>query len=355
MKRIFKLSGNPKRLANQLILSLMVLIILSFATIKIIYPSVSYKILLAILLVIGPSIYFGIHYVIETFIYKKVKLIYKNIHTLKLGKEPIEKLAKESDVLDFVHKEVLSWAISRNTEIQQLKDNANFRREFIGNLSHELKTPIFNIQGYVLTLLDGGLYDENINKKYLKKASSSIERMINLVDDLTTISMLESGSVNLEQKDFDIQKLVEDVVDYMEVKAQKKKVNLYISHVDESAIMVNADRNKIQQVLVNLVGNAINYRSDRKDSYVRLSIFDMEDNALIEVTDNGIGIAEESIPRLFERFYRADKARSRDSGGTGLGLAIVKHIVDAHKQTINLRSSQGIGSTFGFTLKKVKP
>ena len=232
-----------------------------------------------------------------------------------------------------------------------MQKDENFRREFIGNVSHELKTPIFNIQGYVQTLIDGGIEDENVNMKYLKRANLSVDRMINIVEDLEVISRLETDKEELDFENFNITDVINEAIDQLEMKANSMNISLELSNESNSEI-VNADRNKIQQVFMNLISNSIKYGKEGGTTIVRL--FDMEEKILIEVADNGIGIAEDALNRLFERFYRVDKNRSRKIGGTGLGLAIVKHIIEGHQQTINVRSTVDIGSTFSFILEKSK-
>jgi two-component system phosphate regulon sensor histidine kinase PhoR len=232
-----------------------------------------------------------------------------------------------------------------------MQKDDNFRREFIGNVSHELKTPIFNIQGYVQTLIDGGIEDENVNMKYLKRANLSVDRMINIVEDLEVISRLETDKEELDFENFNITDVINEAIDQLEMKANSMNISLELSNESNSEI-VNADRNKIQQVFMNLISNSIKYGKEGGTTIVRL--FDMEEKILIEVADNGIGIGEDALNRLFERFYRVDKNRSREIGGTGLGLAIVKHIIEGHQQTINVRSTIDIGSTFSFILEKSK-
>ncbi len=224
-----------------------------------------------------------------------------------------------------------------------------YRREFLGNVSHELKTPVFNIQGYVLTLLDGGLEDPTINKNYLIRAEKSVDRMITIIDDLEAISQLETGELQIEQERFDIVLLMKDVIDAQEMHATDKGIMLSIQD-DAKPIFVNADRFRIRQVLVNLIVNSVKYGKEYGETKIRF--YDVGDNIRIEISDNGIGIGEEHLPRLFERFYRVDKSRSREQGGTGLGLAIVKHIIEAHSQTINVMSTEEVGTVFSFTLKK---
>ncbi len=287
---------------------------------------------------------------VENFIYAKIKLIYKNIHELKVGTDFDEYETVRSNDLDLVTKEVSEWADQNRNEIAELRERENFRREFIGNISHELKTPIFNIQGYLLTLLDGAIDDEEINRRYLKRANKSVDRMINIIDDLEVISALESDRVQIYAEKFDLVLLVKDVLELLESPSKKKGIRLSVKRENERPVMVMADRSKMEQVLINLIGNAIKYGNE--NGQVEVSFFDMDEHILTEVSDDGGGIPPEDLPRIFERFYRVDKSRSRDAGGTGLGLSIVKHILEAHKQSINVRSSENRGSTFSFTLKK---
>ncbi|MDC0231230.1 ATP-binding protein [Aureispira] len=257
-----------------------------------------------------------------------------------------------TQVVDEVEQDVIEWAQTWENEISSLKDMEEYRREFIGNVSHELKTPIFNIQGYLHTLLDGGLEDGSINRKYVKNAAKNAERMANIVSDLGYISKFEAGKLQLELVKFDIVQLVKDVIEDSELKADEKKINLSLKNINQKPIMVYADTESIRRVLVNLISNSIKY--GKQEGKTSVSFYDLEDNILIEITDNGKGITQEHLPRLFERFYRVDMGRSRKEGGTGLGLAIVKHILEAHQQSINIRSKISVGSTFGFTLKKSK-
>lgn len=296
--------------------------------------------------------YLLVRYSVEYFIYNKVKIIFKNIHDLKVGDDKDETEIARSTDLDKVSREVAEWAEQRQAEIQELQERETFRREFIGNISHELKTPTFNIQGYLLTLLDGALDDPEINRKYLKRANKSVDRMINIIEDLEVISNLEAKRVQLHLTSFDLVELVKEVFEFLEEQAEKKKITLQIHQDHDKPVRVEADRSKIEQVLINLISNAIKY--GRRKGTVEVKFFDMHDQVLTEVSDDGIGIPEQDIPRIFERFYRVDKSRSRDAGGTGLGLSIVKHIMEAHKGTIHARSSEDSGSTFSITLKKAK-
>ena len=290
--------------------------------------------------------YIGFKIAVERFIYKKIKVIYRTIHDLKLKKVDD---SKEFSLAQ-IQTEVEDWDKLNKEEIDRLKGLENYRREFVGNLSHELKTPIFNIQGYLLTLLEGGLHDPKINVNYLERASKSVDRMISLIEDLDDISKLESGMIELDVEKTDVVKLIKEVISSLEVKAQNCNVKLTFVDVPTKPIWVNIDKDGINQVLVNLIVNSIKYGKENGETLIKL--FDMDENMLIEVADNGQGIAKRHLSRLFERFYRVDKSRARLSGGTGLGLSIVKHIIEAHHQTINVRSTPAVGSTFSFTLKK---
>ncbi|OFX79934.1 MAG: two-component sensor histidine kinase [Bacteroidetes bacterium GWE2_29_8] len=289
---------------------------------------------------------------IRLFIYDKIKVIYKTIHNLKPNQSNSQsnKINLSGDILKNANDEVLGWAKERREEIDKLKTMANYRKEFLGNVSHELKTPIFNIQGYILTLLDGGLEDSTINKQYLMKAERSIERLIAIVEDLEEISKLESQNFKLSISRFDIIDLTQDVIEFLEIKANNRNIELLIDKNFASYIFVEADKEKIRQVLINLIENSIKYGNEQ--GYTKIRFFDMHDNILVEIKDNGLGIEEKHIPRIFERFYRAEKSRSREQGGSGLGLAIVKHIIEAHYQVINVKSLVNEGTTFTFTLKK---
>ena len=251
--------------------------------------------------------------------------------------------------LDNANIEAEEWANQQEEELVRMKENENYRREFIGNVSHELKTPIFNIQGYIQTLLDGGLQDKDVNMKFLKRANVSVDRMINIVEDLEVISRLETDDNELEFENFNIVQIINEAFDQLELKASEMNIKLELANESSSPI-VYADKNKIQQVFMNLISNSIKY--GKKGGKTKVRLFDMTDKTLIEIADNGIGIDEDSLNRLFERFYRVDKNRSREIGGTGLGLAIVKHIIEAHQQTINVRSTVNVGSTFSFILEK---
>ena len=296
-----------------------------------------------ILLISFILIFTVIYYFIRRYIFDRVKVIYKSIRRQKGTSEFIE-----SD-LDKVSNDVELISSERDKEIDNLKMTESFRREFLGNVSHELKTPIFNIQGYIHTLIDGALYDEKVNMQYLNRTSKSVDRMINIVEDLEMISKIESDKLELEFNNINIVALTQEVFDQVEIKAKRRSVNLKFEKEFEP-IIVSADREKITQVMTNLIDNSIKYGKEGGSTEVRF--YEMGDNILVEISDDGIGISESNLSRLFERFYRVDKSRSREQGGTGLGLAIVKHILEAHKQNINVRSTEGIGTTFSFTLQK---
>jgi two-component system phosphate regulon sensor histidine kinase PhoR len=298
--------------------------------------------------------YLLIYNSLQIFIYRKIKLIYKSIHNLKLGKDDKGVFGDHmsDNPVEDVEKEVADWAIAKRKEVENLKAMEKFRREFLANVSHELKTPLFTLQGYIHTLLDGAIDDPEVSRKFLEKSANSLERLCSLVDDLDEISMVEKGEISLVPDVFDINKLVKEVFDAIEIKAEKKKISLSIKKGCDKSFYVFADKERIRQVLTNLIDNSIKYGKENGETVV--GFYDMDENILTEVTDNGIGIEESNLPRLFERFYRVDKHRSREAGGTGLGLAIVKHLIEAHQGTLNVRSTPGIGTTFGFTLKKAK-
>ena len=257
---------------------------------------------------------------------------------------------KAGDSLSVVQKDVEKWAEVKQEEIQALREQARFRRDFIGNLAHELRTPIFNMQGYLLTLIEGGLEDPKINYDYLTRADKNLERLIAMVEDLDSISKLEGGRDVLKFDKFNIVKLTEEVFQLFELRANERNIELRFNQKYDRPIQVNADKEKILQVLSNLIMNAIHY--GREGGFCEVRFFDMSQNILIEVADNGVGVDPEHLPRLFERFYRVDKSRSRHEGGTGLGLAICKHIIESHGQNINVRSVADKGTTFSFTIEK---
>jgi two-component system phosphate regulon sensor histidine kinase PhoR len=293
------------------------------------------------------------YYTLQRFIYRKIKLIYKFISQTKATKkeEFFNKSLLPQKSIDEVSEDVQRWAIQRRAEIATLQANEQFRKEFLMNLAHELRTPIFTVQGYVDTLLGGALEDANVNRKFLTNASKGMDRLVRLVDDLDEISKLESGRIPIVQEPFVIQDLVEDVYEELSLKAAEKHIRMDLKRGTESDLVVYADKPKIKQVLVNLIENAIKYGHEHGTITAGFYTVD-EKHIYIEISDDGPGIAEEHLSRIFERFYRADRSRSRHIGGTGLGLAIVKHIIEAHGQTVTVRSKLAVGSSFGFTLEK---
>jgi two-component system phosphate regulon sensor histidine kinase PhoR len=298
-------------------------------------------------------IYVLYYYTLQRFIYRKIKIIYKFIYQMKATKKEeffYENILPQKSIEE-VSDDVQKWATQRKDEIEMLRANEQFRKEFLMNLAHELRTPIFSIQGYVDTLLGGALEDEEVNRKFLGNASKSIDRLVRLVDDLDEISKLESGKIPLIEETFGIQELIRDVYEELSLKAGERKAHLLFKKGTERPLFVTADKQKVKQVLVNLVENALKYGNEQGS--VIAGCYEMDDkHVYIEISDDGPGIAEEHLSRIFERFYRADRSRSRAIGGTGLGLAIVKHIIEAHGQSVNVRSKLGVGSSFGFTLDR---
>ena len=294
------------------------------------------------------------YYLIEKYIYSKIKLIYKLIHNLKLGRDLRDALGEHvsADPINDVEQEVKEWAKQKSTEIDGLRQQEKFRREFLSNISHEFKTPLFAIQGYIEALQDDDFDDKEMARQFLGKASKNVDRLSYLIKDLDEISKLESGEIPINYTKFKINDLIKEVIEALEIKAMHHNIKLIFKQKYDDGILVNADREKISQVLTNLIDNALKY--GKEDGNTFISLFNLHDQVLIEVTDDGAGIEEKFLPRLFERFFRTDLSRSRQIGGSGLGLAIVKHIIEAHEQTINVRSTEGVGSTFGFTLQKVK-
>jgi len=297
--------------------------------------------------------FYIIQFAIHRLILEKIRPIYKIIDFVpRKQKEEKLKFAPGFVELTDVEQDVENWAQNQRQEIERLKELERYRKDFVGNVSHELKTPIFNIQGYILTLLEGGLEDPTINKLYLTRTEKSIDRMISIVEDLESINKLETGELKPQFSVFDIVKIVEDVIEMEQRLSKERKIWLTITDKPDKPLMVKADRKRIIEVLTNLVVNAIKY--GKKNGFVKINFYDFDDKIMLEVSDNGIGIDKKDLPRVFERFYRVDKSRSREQGGTGLGLSIVKHIIEAHNQTINVQSVLNEGTTFTFTLEKAK-
>ena len=294
-------------------------------------------------------------FTLQRFIYRKLKLIYKLIYHTKATKR--EELYYKSILpqkgIDEVREDVENWARQRTAEVEVLRQNEKFRREFLQNLSHELKTPVFAIQGYVDTLIGGAINNEAVNMRFLQNASKNVDRLVNLLDDLDEISRIESGQFILNKQQFVIQELIKEVYDSLELKAREKKISLRIKKGCEEPFNVYADKERIRQVFMNLIDNSIKY--GREHGFVEASFYNVDgSNILVEIGDNGYGMEEEHLKRIFERFYRTDLARSRKEGGSGLGLSICKHIIEAHGQAIHVRSKPDVGSTFGFSLPSRK-
>jgi two-component system, OmpR family, phosphate regulon sensor histidine kinase PhoR len=290
--------------------------------------------------------YFVIYNAIENYIDHRIQILYKTISKVKGGGDLT--INMDEDVVELANQDVMEWAEGQIEEINLLRETDSFRKDFIGNLAHELKTPLFNIQGFILSLLEGGIDDPEINRKFLSKAEKNIDRMTRLLEDLDSISKIESGAMNIELETVDIVELSSEIAENLDRKAKNANVQFKIREEEEFKVL--CDPNKIRQVLSNLLVNSINYGVDNGKTKVRF--YDMGDNILIEVDDDGIGISEVDLLRIYERFYRVDKSRSRHAGGSGLGLSIVKHIVEAHGGNLHVRSTLGTGTTFGFTLQK---
>ena len=288
-----------------------------------------------------------IQYRLERFIYKRIKNMYDDISLLDATSFSQKNISTDMETLT---AEVGRFAENKKIEIETLKVRENYRKEFIGNVSHELKTPLFTVQGYILTLLDGAYKDKAVRKKYLKRANKGVERLIYIIKDLDMITQLEVGGLVLEKENFNIIKLVKNIFDLLEMKASVKNISLVFDKHYKESIKVYGDQERIQQVLSNLIVNSIKY--GKKEGTTEISVEHLvKDKVIIRVTDNGEGIENEHLPRIFERFYRVDKSGSRKEGGSGLGLSIVKHIMDAHQENIYVESQHGIGSEFSFTMQ----
>lgn len=291
-----------------------------------------------------------IQFRLERFIYKRVKKIYDDLTLLESAS--LSKGAITTDMRTLT-QEIDKYARDKKLQIETLKVREQYRKEFLGNVSHELKTPLFTIQGYILTLLDGAMEDEKLRKKYLTRASKGIERLGYIIKDLDMITKLEVGDLSLNTEVFDIVELVESVFDMFEMKASKKKITLTFDMDYNNPVMVKADKERIQQVLANLIVNSLKYGREKGTTEVSIENL-IKNKVIVRVTDNGEGIEQEHLSRLFERFYRVDKSGSRKEGGSGLGLSIVKHIIEAHNEKIYVESEYGVGSEFSFTLEKAK-
>ena len=299
--------------------------------------------------------YLLIFFIIQQFIYRKIKLIYKFIYQTKASKkqEVYYKYILPQKSIDEVRQDVEAWGEQQQKEIQLLKENELFRKEFLQNLSHEFKTPVFAIQGYIETLLGGAMSNAEINERFLHKASKNVERLVNLIEDLDEISRLERGELKLTKQNFIIQDLFRDAFESLSIKAEQQHICFGIKKGCEQPLVVFADKEKIRQVIINLIDNSIKY--SKKRGNITASMYNTDGkNILVEISDDGIGISEKNLPRIFERFYRTQEGRSRDVTGSGLGLAICKHIIEAHGHSIHVRSTEDVGTSIGFTLDSRK-
>ena len=332
-----------------ILISLIASIFISFFTLLIVNKSASINFIdfFKILVISFIILYIiGVFYT-RFYLYRKLKEITKDI----LPQEDIHQTVNTN--MEELVNEIKDYDSKRKSEYSEMKKQESFRREFIGNLAHEIKTPIFTSQSYILTLLDGALKDETVNKKYLKTASKAIERLNLIVKDLDLITKIESGQSNLNKNHFDIIDLIQNVFEMLEYSAKKKKIELIVDKENELGTMVKADKEKIEQVLTNLVDNSIKY--GKENGTTEVVVQNLNKNKLIvRVTDNGVGFEKENYNRIFERFFRIDKSGSRSSGGSGLGLSIVKHIIDLHEEKIYVESEFGVGSEFSFSLEKSK-
>lgn len=305
-------------------------------------------------LVLGVVVSAGTIFIVRIFfirfVERNISPIFKTIESLTMSPKKLRKTIDQGEVVKDLNHEVKLWAENRTAEIKKLRELEKYRKDFLGNVSHELKTPIFNIQGYLLTLLDGGMDDASVNKLYLKRAEKSINRLINIVEDLDSIARLESGEFKLHIEPFNLIRLTEEVIDDHEMPARQRNIKIGFDSSYNRPIRVKADKKRMIEVFSNLINNSIKY--GREGGKTTIGFIDTGENILVDISDNGIGIEEKDLPRIFERFFRVDKSRSRESGGTGLGLSIVKHTIQAHKQTITVRSRVEVGTTFIFSLEK---
>ncbi len=333
---------------SSVILSCLVCLILIIAIIIFKSQEVNYWFILLFTLSFFIISFLLIQFRVEKFIYKRVQKIFKDVSILDIGDLDKNTITSNMETLS---KNVQLFAENKRIEIESLTERENYRREFLGNISHELKTPLFTVQGYILTLLEGAINDKDIRLKYLERANNGVERLNHIVKDLDLISKLETGDLDIHYTNFDIIELIKEVFESLEISAKKRNINLTFDKIYEGKIFVKADKNRIQQVLLNLIANAIYY--SKNEGITKLSIQPYQQNkVLVKVIDNGEGISQENLTRVFERFFRADKSRSRNQGGSGLGLSIVKHIIDAHNEAIFVKSDLGKGSTFSFTLQQ---
>ncbi|WP_343634313.1 ATP-binding protein [Fluviicola sp.] len=333
-------------IGSSIVASALVLILL---TVHFFYPIPAVA-FISIVLFGSLATFTAFYYLFRGFIYNRLRILYRSIRKGKLVPEEKLYINMSKDIIGKAETDSQQWSDQRKSEITQLQEQDKFRREFIGNLAHELKTPVFSIQGYVLTLLEGGLEDEKVNRMFLERASKAIDRMTNILNDLDELTKLEVNDLKMDQRPFDLKELAKEVMDSLELRAQEKHIKLRFAKDYHKEIMVRADRGKIAQVLTNLISNSISYGNENGETQIRF--YEVDELVSVEISDNGPGIEPHELPRLFERFYRVEKSRNRNEGGSGLGLSIVKHILDSHNQTISVRSTIGVGSTFTFSLDK---
>lgn len=333
-------------------LSSLIVTFLSVTINAILFYSLGFTFLSFLLALITTVIvsFFTYYYSLNTFVYSKIKIIYRTLLSVKTKTGPIKKAGFSEDLIQQLNTDVLDWDKERRKRILDLESQDSFRKEFIGNVAHELKTPIFSIQGYILTLLEGAVDDPKFNRKFLERAQKGVERMTHIIEELDEVTKLENGRIELQYSHFDIVQLAKEIFEGLELKASKKKITLKFNKKYHSQIIVYADRGKISQVLTNLIANSINYGVEEGETIISFDSIDK--NIIVEVADNGVGISEKDQKGLFQRFYRVDKSRARNTGGSGLGLAICKHIIENHGHTISVSSEEDHGSIFSFSLDK---
>lgn len=334
---------------NILVLSFLISFFFSTATLLIIFIiEENIKYFFTLFFLTFTACYITLYFSFKFFLSKTIKKLIDEFYSSEYNLNDQSNL----DNLDSLSESLKEYARDKNLQIELLKDQDNYRKDFIGNISHELKTPIFTIQSYILTLIDGGMDDPDILKKYLKRSSRAIDRLSYLVKDLDLISQFESGVKSIEKEKFDILSIISNVYELLEMESKKNKISLELDKNYLNPIFVMADKERIQQVITNLVMNSIKYGVE--NGTTEISIQDLnKEKFIISVTDNGLGISKEHLPRLFERFYRVDKSGNRKKGGSGLGLSIVKHVIEAHNEKIFVESNKNVGSEFSFTLEKV--
>ncbi|ARV07289.1 two-component sensor histidine kinase [Polaribacter sp. SA4-10] len=291
-----------------------------------------------------------IQYRAEHFIYRRLKKIYEEVSILDVN--DLDRDSATTDI-DKLSKRMQKFVEGKRLEIESLTERDSFRRDFLGNVAHELKTPLFTVQGYILTLIEGAVNDKEIRTKYLERANKGVERLVAVIKDLDMIAKLETDGMKLNIESFNVLELIQDVCDLFEMKAKKKNITLKFDKAYAFPVLVHGDIEKIEQVLINLIVNSIKYGKPNGTTIIAVDSYNIN-KVIVKVIDNGEGIKQKHLPRLFERFYRVDHSRSREQGGSGLGLSIVKHIVEAHNETILLKSVYGEGSEFSFTMEKAK-